>query len=330
MKIAVCADIHAHNYSQYSHITDKGLNSRLDWILRVLDEITNYAVKRELDAIVIAGDLFESRKSIDVAVLDSVYKVLSNTDIPLYIVKGNHDISYRGGNRYSISIFNKIANVITTAKVLTIANTNVGFLPWTEDTNVIHKALKLFQTNKVKYVIGHLALSGGYVGSHEYLVEGKVEPVLFRKFEWVALGHYHKHQKIRNNIYYVGSPIQHTWGETGDEKGFMVFSSSSKPRFIMLPDFPRFVRVRNKEDLSNVRDIDYVKVIGSRDDVDKLELPKTVKRIEVIERELEHKPRIEFDNTSRRSILKTYIEHFPQEFVDPEFLLEAGLDYLKD
>ena len=328
MKIAVTADLHAHNYTQYSGIAENGLNSRLDWILRTLDMIVEKCVQRSVDALVIAGDLFHSRKAIDISVLESVYRRIEAIEFPVYIVMGNHDIAESSDKRASIRIFSKVANVITKARIIKIAGVPVGIIPWTDSASKVAKAVDEFNKNGVQYVIGHLALRSGVVGTHDFIMEGNIEPSVFRKFKWTALGHYHKPQELKHNIYYVGSPLQHTWGDSGDEKGFMIFGGA-QPEFVPLPDTPKFIKVVSSEDAATVRDIDYVKVSGKRADVDKIELPATVRKVEVIEKAIDFVPRLDFDETSIKSIITTYCKAFPQDVVDEEFLIKVGMDYLR-
>ena len=328
MKIAVTADLHAHNYTQYSGVAESGLNSRLDWILRTLDMIVEKCVQRGVDAIVIAGDLFHSRKSIDITVLESVYKRIESIDFPVYIIKGNHDIAESINKRTSVRIFSKVAKVVTTARIVNIAGTRVGIVPWTDSAKAVSKIVDEFNKQGVHYVIGHLGMRSGTVGSHDYVMEGSIEPSVFRKFKWTALGHYHKHQKLKHNIYYVGSPLQHTWGDAGDEKGFMIFDGD-KPEFIPLPSTPRFIKVMSNEDAKGVRVIDYVKITGKREVVESIELPLSVRKIEVVEKDDEYTPRLDFDETSIKSIVTTYCRAFPQDVVDEDFLIKVGVGYLR-
>lgn len=328
MRIAVTADLHLHNYTQYASLED-GRNSRLEWILKAFDGIVNISVERGCDALVIAGDTFHSRKSIDINVLESAYKRLRDASkrIRLIILEGNHDISEASRKSTSIQVFSEIAEIITKPVVITIAGSRIGFLPWTDSRKKTASALK-FLKKRATYLIGHIALRSGVVGVHEYVMEGGIEPSVFRDFEWVLLGHYHKHQCIRDNIYYVGSPIQHTWGESGDTKGFMI-AGSTKPEFVELPDFPRFIKVRNPDDAETVRGIDYVKVVGSPAMTASLELPEDVKRIDVIEKSKDYKPRLEIDDTSLKTVITKYCRTFPHETVDEDVLIEIGLGYLK-
>lgn len=328
MRIAITADLHAHNYTQYSGIAESGLNSRLDWILKTLDMITEKCVQRGVDALALAGDLFHSRKSIDVTVLESVYRRIESIDLPVYIVMGNHDISESSNKRASIRIFSKVAKVITKARILTIAGSKVGIIPWTDSAKAVAKAVDEFNKKGVCYVIGHLALRSGVVGTHDFIMEGNIEPSVFRKFKWTALGHYHKHQELKHEIYYVGSPLQHTWGDSEDEKGFMIFGGA-QPEFVPLPDTPRFIKVLSNEDAEGVREIDYVRVKGKREIVDSITLPPSIRKVEVIEKDSEFQPRLDFDETSVKSIVKTYCKAFPQDVVDEEFLIKVGVDYLR-
>lgn len=328
MRIAVCGDIHAHNYSQYAATTENGLNSRLVWILKALASIIAISEERGVNAIVIAGDLFHSRKAIDVTVLDSVYSVLSEAKIPVYILKGNHDIS-NDGLRVSIKVFERIARVITTPTYINIADKIVGFVPWSDSPEDVGGKVRILRTKGATCLIGHFGVKGAIVGAHEYVMEGGVQRGIFKKFDWVALAHYHKHQKIRKNVYYVGSPLQHTWSESGNKNGFMIFGGA-RPEFVPLSEFPRFVKVTHEDEMESVRDIDYVKIVADEDTISRIKPRKGMKVIQVQSDEEDVNVRIAFDQTSLRNILDRYVVEFQQDMVDNKFLVEVGLDYLKE
>jgi len=327
-KIAVCADVHAHNYVQYSSITKDGLNSRLEWVLQALSSIISISEDKGVDALIIAGDLFHSRKSIDVTVLDSVYSVLSKSTIPLYILKGNHDIS-NDGTRVSIRILSKIAKVIVKPSVVNVAGKSVGFIPWSDSPEYVGEKVRSLRKNGATCLVGHFGVKGAMVGAHEYVMEGGVQRGIFKNYEWVALGHYHKQQKIRKNVYYVGSPLQHTWGESGNTNGFMIFGGTA-PEFVKLNNLPKFVRVTCEDDMQEVRDIDYVKVIADGDTISKIKPKSGMKVIQTVAAEDEYKPRIMFDQTSVKGILRQYVEEFPHDSAESDFLVSKGLYYLKE
>ena len=329
MKIAVCADIHAHNYGKYSSVSSDGLNSRLNWILLAIGEIIKKSKEHKVDALVIAGDVFHSRKSIDVTVLDAVYnEFLKEKELPMYLVAGNHDIAESGKRRYSIKVFSKLMKVVTVPKVVEIAGNKVGMIPWTNDPDKLSLVVTEFKKQHVKYVIGHLGIKGGVTGNHDYVMEGDIEPSIFSKFTWVALGDYHKHQVIKSNIYYVGSPIQHSWGESDDKKGFMIFDANGG-EFIELEGFPRFITVRNEKDAKTVTDKDYVKVVGKSQDIKSIIIPKGAMKVEIVERNAEQKSRIQFSDETYKGILQKYAQVFPQDRVDEDFLVSVGLSYIQ-
>jgi len=327
MKIAVCADLHAHNYTKYANVDTDGANSRLNWILKAIREIARVSKENHADALVIAGDVFHSRKAIDITVLDSVYQeLISIKDLPMYLITGNHDI-YEGGGKISVKIFSKFMKVIRKPRTINIAGTVIGCLPWVSNKKTISSAVKVFKDDGVKYVIGHLGISGAVTGEQNYALSEGSEPALFRSFKWVALGHYHKHQTL-GNISYVGSPLQHTWGETGEKKGFMIFDETGG-EFIELKGFPRFIKVTASNQPDDISEIDYVKITGKQEEIQNIKLPEGVKRIEVAERQIDDKPRIVFNDETYAGILNKYVELHEQAQVDQKFLVGVGLTYLK-
>jgi len=49
----------------------------------------------------------------------------------------------------------------------------------------------------------------------------QVNPSLFSRFHYVALGHLHRRQRITDRMYYAGSPLAYAFDEAGIEKSFL-------------------------------------------------------------------------------------------------------------
>ena len=67
------------------------------------------------------------------------------------------------------------------------------------------------------------------LGSDHVLLRSSVA---LPQFDYVALGHIHKHQVIGQNphVVYSGSIQRIDFGEENDEKGFCVLSNSMRPQ----------------------------------------------------------------------------------------------------
>jgi exonuclease SbcD len=84
---------------------------------------------------------------------------------------------------------------------------------------------KAVETGAVLTVLGaHLFTLGGRESESERIFLGNAEQVdakLFAGFDYTALGHLHRFQKIGSNAWYSGSPLAYSFGEADQEKVFL-------------------------------------------------------------------------------------------------------------
>ena len=314
MRIAITADLH------FRDNTDKD-SARLHHIVNAFRWIERAAYNKKAKALIIAGDVFHHRKSIPIGVLVAAYDALSECRMPLYIVVGNHDIDIKGAT-VSAQIFKKIATIIDAPEVHNIDGVPIGFVPWDNNITNLRKAIKRMH---VKYLIGHFGIAGAVVGSSEYEMNEGLSANIFDTYKWVVLGHYHKNQKIRN-VRYVGSPLQHNFGEAGERKGFYITAENDELRFITNNDSPHFITVETKDDLQYIGSNDLVR--ANEELAHKIPEGQLVKIIPKPPTTKES--RLKFKSLQRTEILRQYIEYFPLDEVEPKILLESGIQYLED
>ena len=73
-------------------------------------------------------------------------------------------------------------------------------------------------------LVAHLFTLAGKTSESERVFLGSAEqvnPALFDKFSYVALGHLHRSQKITDRMYYAGSPLAYAFDEAGTVKNFL-------------------------------------------------------------------------------------------------------------
>lgn len=262
MSIAVFADLHLHEHSAFA-TEREGHNSRLmdgrDAVLAIASKSVAYGVRRLL----CAGDWHHSRRKISVPVLDvgaaTIRAVREDYGMEVDALEGNHDLSMDGGSCSLDGL--PFLNVYDKPGVVEIDGFKIGMIPWTDDPKVVAEALRA----KADFFVGHLGLEGGKVGPSDVELPGHIPTKVLRNVEVpVLLGHYHKPQDVKGTTaMYVGSPVQLSWGERGEDKRFVVVSRKNGEAVVEsvpLPDFPRFVRITESE-LETVRPQDFVEVV---------------------------------------------------------------------
>lgn len=219
--------------------------NRLHDCINALEWAFTTALKHKIKNIFFAGDLFQDREKIDIIAyhltFDIISKYCNNNDIKLYMLLGNHDLWFHERwDIHSIRPFSAIKNVEVIDKpcTLSIDGCNVDFLPFT------HNPLKYLDELNSKLLIGHIAIDGAKLNSNNYsdiIIEHDGEMTRlssdsFKKWDKVYLGHYHAAQVI-DNIEYVGSPLELTWGEADQEKHIIKFNLKTLDQEYVVNDF---------------------------------------------------------------------------------------------
>ena len=91
MKIIHCADLHLDS-KMSTNLTKEQAKERRMEILRTFTRMVDYAVENQVKAIIIAGDMFDTR-TVSATTRNLVHDaIVQNPDIDFYYLKGNHDM----------------------------------------------------------------------------------------------------------------------------------------------------------------------------------------------------------------------------------------------
>lgn len=262
MRILHFADLHlgVETYGRIDPIT--GLSSRLNDFLAALDQVVGYALNEDVDLVLFCGDAYKSRDPSQTYQREFARRIrqLSASNIPIFLLVGNHDLPHAIGRATAVEIFDTLA-----IENVTVANQPQSYrletrkgplqivaLPWVRRGKLLSredtKNLSLDQLNqKMEEILtdwlktqaesldprlpailaGHLAHSGATPGSEKTMLVGR-DYVLLRStianpaFDYVALGHMHIKQRVEHPVpvVYPGSLQTIDFGDEGEEKGF--------------------------------------------------------------------------------------------------------------
>lgn len=258
MKFAVCADLQFDLYKRLSTPHPNGGTSRLADALACWDWIVDTAVKRGCEHLLVLGDIFESRTTLDLPVLDLVCRAFERASkkIGLTILAGNHDSYLRHAGINSIQAFKGYATVIDTPACAEYAiGVWFGFVPWTEDLTAFRESVDTVSKEGAKFLFSHVLLEGATGG-------GKGVPLEYlqaEKFDYVVLGDVHDSQAMAENVFYVGSPMQIDWRDAGQHRGFYVFSGNGFD-YVENTISPRFFVVTNEAEARVAGEGDFVRI----------------------------------------------------------------------
>jgi DNA repair exonuclease SbcCD nuclease subunit len=154
---------------------------------------------------------------------------LISEGIQTTIILGNHDTYFRNTSNIN-SVEELFGNTSSCVKIyrdpneIEIAGTKILLLPWINRSNE-DLAKQMIDKTNASIVMGHLELTGYEVLRGTQFTDG-MNPLPFKRFEAVYSGHFHcKHSK--DNIHYLGTPYQITFGDLNEPKGFHVFDTET-------------------------------------------------------------------------------------------------------
>ena len=258
------ADIHIgmENYGRIDPTT--GINQRVVDFVNRLREIVDYALTHEADLVIFAGDAFKTRDPNPTYQREFARQVmrLSRAEIPTVLLVGNHDMPLNDKRATSVDIFSTldVPNVFVgrSEQLFKIETKRgpiqVATVPWPQRSRMVqleeHRGLGIeqldaelekFVADELKrlaaeadpalpaILTGHFSVSGATFGSERQVMIGrdaviKLSELAVPAWDYVALGHIHKHQSVNEASYpaivYSGSLERIDFGEEFEAKGF--------------------------------------------------------------------------------------------------------------
>ncbi len=232
MKLAHLADIHL-GFRQYHRLTPNGINQREADVAAAFRKAVDGVVHAVPDMVVIAGDLFNSVRPSNPAILHSfgLLRMLREAlpHAPIVIIAGNHDTPRSVETGTILRLFEAVSGVSVVAERptdLVFDELDVTL------TCVPHAAWLMGARPTLTPPVGP--------GRHVLVTHGEVAGVLRRdatalehggalvdpnelhadRWDYIALGHYHVAHQVADNAWYSGSleyVSTNPWGEIQDE-----------------------------------------------------------------------------------------------------------------
>jgi DNA repair exonuclease SbcCD nuclease subunit len=230
------------------------MNSRLADATNCIEQVITYCIKNKVDVALFGGDLFHVRRNINVTAFNAVYRALDGFEchgIPLAMIHGNHDQADRKGDEHSLLAMSDI--VFDKPTWYTIRDRwgnelplDVLGIPYTENIEHLRDVVNRPCPNKShhKIMLGHFGVQGAKVGADFVYInphDAAVDDLNLGAFDRAYLGHYHLHQKIAPNAWYIGAPLQHNWGDAGQLRGFLAYDTETRSHEFIPLKAPRFV-----------------------------------------------------------------------------------------
>ena len=249
MKLIHIADTHL-GLSAFNRLDpESGMNLREKQVyenfLKAIDEI----IRQKPDTLVHAGDLFDTVKPKTksyTTVLEALDR-LSEAGIPLVIITGNHSMVK---TRYTTSPY----EVLTYHKAKIAAAYKFRYEKAEIGDTVFHLIPNMLRVEDYRTAFDQIELSSKHTNvlvTHGLataikdkrlatVAEHELDStILSERFDYIALGHYHRQCRVTDNAWYSGSTEFLTYGEIKDEKGGLIVDPGRREvRHLELPKTP--------------------------------------------------------------------------------------------
>ena len=233
---------------------------------KMLDDIHDILTQHDYAALIIAGDVYDRAiPSAEAVSLFSRFLARIREDCPdtaVCIIPGNHDSAQRLAFAHEILQNQRIyiaqdtcrlaEPVILTKGAEKLAVYLLPFLnfgAFSEEDKEAYRAAgdsqaemaavasyilqQAVQPDMPALLAAHLFTIGGQSSSSERTFIGAAEyvnPDLFSCFDYVALGHLHRCQRITDRMYYSGSPLPYSFDESEDAKCVLSIDIDGTPK----------------------------------------------------------------------------------------------------
>ena len=243
---------------------ETGLNTRLEDFIRTLSICIDRAISEPVDLVLFGGDAFPDATPPPVVqqAFAQEFQRLVKAHIPTVLLVGNHDQHSQGMGGASLCIYRTlgvpdiiVGDSLTTHHVDTQAGpVQIITLPWLSHSTLLTRpeteGLSLDEVNELmldrlrvalegeirrlnqdipSILLAHLMTDTARYGAEKYLAVGKgftVPMALLARpcFDYVALGHVHKHQILCQAppVVYPGSIERVDFSEEKEDKGFIL------------------------------------------------------------------------------------------------------------
>lgn len=238
-----------------------------DWLIETLKS-------QRIDLLIVAGDIFDSptppHQSLELF-YQFLHRVSSETQTETLIIAGNHDSGLlieapaKLLAPHRVRVWGKLSNPEHHWYEVTLKgeSLDVCAIPFFRSYELLPhgegdalEALKGFLTKKRSHpqllILHHLAGMFEAAGSEQVISLSGVDSIptdILKSFDYVALGHIHKPQRIGENMYYSGSPIPLRFSETKEKSVVLIDLNQGKlnSSLLLIPVFRKLHIVKCDE-----------------------------------------------------------------------------------
>ena len=223
MRVAIITDTHygARKGSKHLH----------DYFEKFYNDIFFPTLEKEgITTVIHMGDIFDSRKSIDLQSLEWSKRVIFEPlkKYKVHAIIGNHDCYYKNTNIVNSPelLLRNYPNISVYSEPteIKVGKIKIVMLPWINSEN-FDDTSSLIKKTKAKIAMGHLELNG-FRATRGHMMEDGMDVRVFDKFSKVYSGHFHTRSND-GKIFYLGNPYEMFWNDVNDPRGFHIFDTET-------------------------------------------------------------------------------------------------------
>lgn len=251
MKIAILTDTHCG----IRNSSEVFLDNAEDFYTNIFfPECEKHGIKQ----IVHLGDYYDHRKFVNFKALNQNRRVfldqLRKHNMTMDIIPGNHDTYYKNTNELNalkecLGHYMNEIHIVMEPTVMQYGSLSMGLLPWMCADNY-EQSMNFIRDCKADWLGAHLELANFEMG-RGIMAHSGMDPKLFKKFEQVLSGHYHTASK-KDNIWYLGNPMEFYWSDAHDPKYFHILDTETRQIEKIRNNYTLFEKI-----VYNDKEIDY-------------------------------------------------------------------------
>tara|TARA_B100000900_G_scaffold313958_1_gene272797 strand:+ start:348 stop:1415 length:1068 start_codon:yes stop_codon:yes gene_type:complete len=263
MKIAILNDTHAGVRGDMIEMSKYAGRFYEEVFFPYLDE-------HNIKHILHLGDYFDRRKYINFSTLKAdkqhFIEPLLERNITMDLIIGNHDVYYKNTNDVNapeLLLFESDnINIIQEPTTKEFDGVNIALVPWINPENYAD-SVEFLTTASADTCMGHFEFEGALMMPGMTCQHG-LDHSYVKRFDKVYSGHFHQKSEFAN-IKYLGSQMQFTWSDYGDEKYFHIFDTDTRemtPVHNPITMFEKLFYDDTKESFETISNMNYEKYRG--------------------------------------------------------------------
>ena len=225
----------------------------------------------------------------------------------LYFLVGNHDCQSKDNSIHALSMLSNYGQVLD--RPFYDKNSKVAALPYTEDKDKLTDFLS--QSLEDKIILLHQGVANTPINSKGFTLNEILTPDMVPdNAAFCFTGHYHSHKKVKDNLYIPGSPMQLTWGDKNEKRGWLDVNLETREVKHIESKAPKFIEFSLGDNRTGYEG-NFVRLL-STDNVAMEEIRKqyeSARSIEVVY----DKPEIRYERIERFDTFTGLFEEFVRE-----------------